>query len=264
MALHFSRFFLKSEYLHYGLFKNGLKTDISNLKKAQEKYEAFLTAHMPETVKTILDVGSGSGKTALTLCNKGFQVECVSPSILLNNYARSLLDNRVPVFDSDFESFTAPQKYDLILFSESLQYLQLEKSLSNALTLLSDGGYIMVADFFKTDAPGKSRIGGGHRYAEWVGLLKRYPLEVIEEVDITEQTAPTLDLSEELTMTVAKPAWENIVVYLETNYPKAAKFLKWQFRKKIEKIENKYLKGGRNAEEFKTHKKYIFCLIRKK
>ncbi|NJM94843.1 MAG: hypothetical protein HC842_09440 [Cytophagales bacterium] len=62
LGLVLFKFFLKSEYLHYGYFSDGLPIDIQNLKTAQERYTDLLMSQIPATAKSILDVGCGSGK----------------------------------------------------------------------------------------------------------------------------------------------------------------------------------------------------------
>ena len=92
------KFFLKTEYLHYGYFINGLEADVTNLKKAHENYTEMLISQIPAGTKTILDVGCGSGKTAQVLCSKGYQVDCVSPSQILTTYARKITPGQVQFF----------------------------------------------------------------------------------------------------------------------------------------------------------------------
>ena len=60
IGMIFLKFFLDTEYLHYGYWKDGLEPDIQNLRTAQINYTEHLFSHIPEGVKTILDVGSNS------------------------------------------------------------------------------------------------------------------------------------------------------------------------------------------------------------
>jgi hypothetical protein len=50
----------------------------------------------------------------------------------------------------------------------------------------------------------------------------------------------------------------------ENRYPHLLKLVKWKFRNKIAKIENKHFSGQRTGENFKKYKKYMFYLFQKR
>ena len=64
--------FLDTDYMHYGLFKDNLEAKITNLPKAQENYSELLLSKIPKDVKSILEVGCGSGRFAYNLHQKGY------------------------------------------------------------------------------------------------------------------------------------------------------------------------------------------------
>ena len=127
------KFFLKTDHLHYGLFSDGLEGDIANLKQAQENYTELLAGHIEDGVKTILDVGCGSGKTARTLLDRGYTVDCVAPGRILPKRVRELLGDESEIFTCRFQDLETDKRYDLILFSESFQYLPMNESVPGAL-----------------------------------------------------------------------------------------------------------------------------------
>ena len=256
------KFFLKTEYIHYGYFTNGLAADVTNLKKAQDNYAEMLFSNIPSGTVTILDVGCGSGKTAFELINRSYKVDCVSPGKILTEYARNLVGDSATFFQSKFENLESNKKYDLVLFSESFQYIPMDKSIAKALELLNPGGHIMVSDFFKTDPEKKSKLGGGHEYDEWLKYKSTYPIKLVTEIDITAETAPTIDIVNQLSMEVIKPVWTNLWALAEDRFPMVVKFVKWKYEKKISKIENKHFTGQRTGNKFKEYKKYMFYLFR--
>lgn len=262
IGLHFFKFFLNSEHLHYGYFKD-LKADISNLVLAQEKYVEHLMASIPSDVKTILDVGCGSGKFAELLLEKGYRVDVVAPGNQLSAYATKKLGDRCELFNCKFEELDTANTYDLILFSESFQYIPMKKALDGALQHMNDNGYILIADFFKTDAPGKSLLGGGHDYAEWLEILKSYQFTFLKEEDITEYTAPTIDLVDQLSKEVLAPTWKVAFDLAGDRFPLALKFLKWKYKKKLDKMEKKHFAGQRTGANFKIYKKYMVYVLQK-
>lgn len=259
------KFFLKTEYLHYGYFSNGLEADITNLKKAQENYAEMLFEQIPQGTKSILDVGCGSGKTAQQLAKRGYEVDCVSPGRLLTEYAKKLVAENTKLYNCKFEDIKSHnhngKKYDMILFSESFQYIPMDRSIPLAMELLNPDGYIMVCDFFKNDPEGKCKMGGGHDYRDWMKYRDSYPLKTVIEKDITAETAPTVDIVNTFTVDVLHPAWDSLWKLGEDRFPKLIKFVKWKWRKQIAKKENRHFTGQRTGENFFSYKKYMLYLF---
>jgi SAM-dependent methyltransferase len=256
------KYFLNTEYLHYGYFSNGLATEVQNLAQAQINYAEFLKGNIPSGTKTILDVGCGSGRFALELSNSGYQLDCVSPGTILTDHARTLLGNKCHIFNCKFEDVVTDKKYDMIMFSESFQYINMDASFTNALKFLNPGGHIMICDFFKTDPENKSMLGGGHHYHEYVEIVKKYPVTLVTEKDITKETAPTIDLVNRLSTEVIHPIYKLLFLLLEDRYAWVAKLIRWKYKKKLEKMEKKHFRGERNGANFMKYKKYMFYLYK--
>jgi SAM-dependent methyltransferase len=280
-------YFFKLENLHYGYWTLDLSIDLANLNKAQEQYTDFLISHIPDEVDTILDVGSGTGHIAKRLMDVGYSVvDCVNPSHFLSEQVRSLLGDRAKLFECTFERLKTDRKYDLILFSESFQYISMDKALENITDLLNAGGYLLICDYFKLVPPQdalrqsaacpeqgrrvegadngeNSVMGGGHKLKKFHDLVAHYPLELVKDIDITPQTAPNLDLFDAAMKNVAAPAFEASLDYLNSRYKLMAKFLRWKYRKQIERVYAKYFDGKRSAEDFRKYRTYRFLLYKK-
>jgi SAM-dependent methyltransferase len=254
-------FLLKLEHLHYGYFKDGLEANVSNLKKAQENYEELLISNIPEGIKSILDVGCGAGRTAMNLTLKGYSVDCVSPNQRLINYAGMLTGDKVKYWVCRLQDLKIDNKYDLILFSESLQYIPVDKGIPIALQFLRPGGYIMVSDFFRNDPELKSKLGGGHRYDKWLKWRATFPVKTIIEKDITAETSPTVDIFNQFTQDVIKPSWESLWALGEDRFPLIIKIARRLYRKKLYEMEQKHFTGQRSGENFRKYKKYMFYLF---
>ena len=262
LSITLAKYFLKTDYLHYGYWTDDLALDISNLAKAQENHSRFLMAHLPEKIKTILDVGCGTGKLASVLTEKGYQTDCVAPSRLLTDYARAMLGEG-HVFTSRYEDFQTENRYDLILFSESFQYVVVPAVWDKTLNLLNQNGYLLIMDFFKTDAEGVSPLGGGHDLKGFYDTVARLPFQPIKDIDITKETAPNLDLIDDFLTKAGVPAWRSVLGFLASEMPVLFKVLNWQFRKKLDNIERKYCSGTRNAKNFARFKSYRLLLYQK-
>lgn len=257
------KFFLKTEFLHYGLFR-GLEADVANLAKAQQQYADLLRKYIPENVKSILDVGCGSGKMAQQLIAAGFKVDAVSPGVILTNHAKTLIGPDSTIYQSKFENLELNKTYDLILFSESFQYIPIDSAFNKAIKMLNPGGYIMICDFFKTDPEKKSLLGGGHEFDEYKQKVGKYPIELVKEEDITKDTAPTIDIVNSLSKEVLQPAFNLGFMLAEDRFPLVTKLIRWKYKKKLAKMQNKHFTGQRSGENFQKYKKYMFYLYQTK
>lgn len=166
------------------------------------------------------------------------------------------------IFDCRYEDLDTDRRYDLVLFSESFQYIDLDRGLCKTADILTDDGYLMICDFFRKETQGDSRIGGGKRFSKFHDALAHHPFGIIEDIDITEETAPTMDLANEVCVQVLSPIWQSLFGFLDSRYPKLMKVIRWKFKKKMEKIERKYFEGERSAEHFSRFKTYRLMLIR--
>jgi len=259
----FSKYFLKSQHLHYGYWTNDLQVDIANLPIAQENYAKFLISHIPDGVRTILDVGCGFGQIAKKLVDMGYHVDCVSPSQFLSKKARELLGNTSHIFECYYQQLQTEKRYDLILFSESFQYIDIEEAIEKTLGFLNQGGYILICDFFKKESPYKSSLSGGHPLRRFYNIVSEYPLEPVKDLDITEGMASTLDIANDMLKEVIEPTITLSEQFLENRYPFMSKFVKWIYRNKINKINEKYFTGERTGENFKKFKSYRLLLYKK-
>jgi len=253
--------FLKLDHLHYGYWSSDLPVDLANLHQAQEKYVDFLISHIPDGVRTILDVGCGTGQIAKRLIDIGYHVDCVSPSPFLSERTRSLLANTSQIFESIYEQLDIECEYDMVLFSESFQYVHLQKAIEKTVRLLTPTGYLLICDAFKMDTSGT--MGGGHKLMKFYELMAAYPFQLLVDVDITEQTAPNLDLLDETMKNVVAPVLNESVAFLGSQYPLTVKFLRWKYRKKIQRTYEKYFDGQRSSENFRRFKTYRLFLYKK-
>ncbi|OGS19868.1 MAG: hypothetical protein A2252_05000 [Elusimicrobia bacterium RIFOXYA2_FULL_39_19] len=263
LGIILSKYFFKTEHLHYGYWTKDLEVDPFNLAKAQDNHTNFIVSNIPDGTKTILDVGCGIGKLSQRFISLGYKPECVSPSKLLTKYAREILGGDILIHECKYEDLHTDKRYDLIVFSESYQYVDLVKSFENSLKYLNTGGHILICDFFKTDAKGESALGGGHHLKEFYETAKRYPLKMLKDIDITREAAPNLKLIDDFLTKVGVPVWQALLDYMDKKSPFVSKIIKWKFRKKIDKINKKYFSGTRNAENFAIFKSYRLFLFKK-
>ncbi|HEX4415343.1 MAG TPA: class I SAM-dependent methyltransferase [Lacipirellulaceae bacterium] len=258
------RHFVGATDLHYGYWSDGVEHTIRNMPRAQEDYCRFLLEHIPAGHKKILDVGCGAGGVAEQLVERGHQVDCVSPSAFLNSQARARLGDRARIFECKYEDFNTTETYDAVLFCESFQYMEVDQALEKVMAQLRPGGQLIISDFFRLESDGKSSIGGGHRLPWFRGELARYPFTQLEDIDITDRTAPTFTVIDSAFTQVLQPIWTEIDEAALATHPWIFKGATWFFRRKLNKVKNKYFTHQRSAENFKQHKTYRLMRFEKR
>ena len=255
-ALRFYHEILGLEQLHYGLWQ-GDNFDMEGLKIAQERYSEHLIAYFPEDVKVVLDVGAGTGATSEKLKNKGFDIEALSP----DPYQKHLFaKNRDVHFHlSKFEEFKARKKYDLVLMSESCQYIPMNR-LFSTVKQCAAGGYLLIDDYFITHPDDTAMSKSGHDMNTFYDMAKQNGFELLKEEDITDQAAVSLDLAKSWLNRFVLPTLELFFYSCTKKQPFMAKMVRWLMRKKVQKFNNDLMLL--DAEHFKRVKRYKIMLFK--
>ena len=262
IGLVLSKFFFKTEHLHFGYWPDDLEITIDNLKKSQDYHSKKIIEAIPDNVNTILDVGSGSGGLAEKLINNNYKVDCVSPSNYLSDAIAGKLKDNVKIHRTTFEKLKIEKSFDLVLFSESFQYVNIKKSLDKVPSLLNKNGRLLICDFFRQPGTGTKPLGGGHNWNVFQDNLKNYSFTNLIDIDITKETSRTYDLINKLIKDVAVPVRELSSNYLSSQYPRGMKFLKWYFDKKINRMNRIYFSGNMTGEMFNKLKTYRILLYK--
>lgn len=247
---------LGTQHMHYGYFSDDLEPTLFNLPQAQDAHSALIISKIPSGVRRVLDVGCGAGSLSRKLVDAGFEVEALCPSPTLIARAQALVPEGARFHCARFEDFAPHDPFDLVLFSESFQYIKSELALAHCQAHLRPRGEVLICDFFKIPAEGKSPLGGGHYLPTVRGQLERAPYELLEDLDISLETSRTVDVFGAALKEVGAPAWELVNTYAETWHPWLTRLIRWSFRRKIEKFERKRLRGELNGESFRKHKSY--------
>ena len=160
------------------------------------------------------------------------------------------------------EKLKIEKSYDLVLFSESFQYVNIKNSLTKIPSLLNQNGSLLICDFFRHPGTGTKPLGGGHDWNVFQDNLKNYSFTNLIDIDITKETARTYDLINKLIEDVAVPVRELSSNYLSSQYPRGMRFLKWYFDKKISRMNRIYFSGNMTGEMFNKLKTYRILLYK--
>ena len=263
LGLILCRYLFKTEDLHFGYWPDDLPVEILNLPVAQENHSELIIKRLPIQNGRLLDVGCGAGSLACRLLNKGLSIDGVVPSAFLANKAREALNACGEIFESYFEDLETQNQYDLILFSESFQYINIEKGLDKVDSLLCEGGHLLICDFFDKESPHVKSVKGGHKWSIFNEAIAAGPWNKIEDIDITKETARTLDLVKDVMSEVALPAFNLIGETFWDRHPLLTRIANVIFKKRIEKVRTRYLNERMSAASFEAAKCYRLMIFQK-
>jgi len=266
------------EDLHYGFWDETIPAvSMLYMKLAQQRYTEQLIQtleHHGSSKMRILDVGCGTGVVLQAFSEGGHRVDGVIPAAHLEKQVRERVKQQgyqSHVWGCTMEALpieSMANQYDAVLFSESFQYIPYRIALEHAWHLLKPGGVVLICDFFKTEhtgdgQPGDRSFGGGHQYDDFLKWLHHSEWTTLQNDDITANTSPNIKLVDELLTQRVAPAITTLNTFLSGRHPLILAFVKWLFRKKLQKLKYKYFSGHRSQAVFERYKTYRRLALRK-
>lgn len=254
-SLRFYNEVLGLDHLHYGIWEGNEELTIANLKEAQLRYENFLISKLPSTAKKVLDVGCGTSAMTQRMLSMGLEVHSLSPDkTQKENFTQNL---NVPFYHCLFEDFDSDERFDCMVMSESAQYIPFVQLFEKVRKHLNPGGHLMICDYFVLDHSEGVLAKSGHNLNQFKAESEQQRFKLIDERDITEETAKTLDMALLLAERILKAA-EIFSEKPRQKHPILSKILFRLFRKKWDKINRD--RDLIDSTAFKDQKRYLFLL----
>jgi len=244
-------------YLHYGYWESGTADEVSlmRLGQAQQHYFDLVAKTIPSGTRTILDVGSGTGSNALGLTRLGYALDCVCPSMRLNEIARRKLPPEVTVFESMFEDLKIDKTYDLVLFLESFHYIDAVAALTQARTLAKK--QVLIFDYFPREDRGTADRITHQRFTSLIAGQFADTFRIVIDRDLTHAIVPTFTVLDEITNVHVRPFAARIIEEFRRDYPISSFLLAYPLRKILAKLQ----KQSRRQETFPAENEYRLILM---
>lgn len=255
--LRFAHEVLDLDRLHYGLWE-GEPLTREGLVAAQERYTERLIEWIPPGVETILDVGCGVGVDDLELSRRGFQVEGLSVDPYQQERYREIAG--LPFHLTSFRDFQPRRTYDLVLMSESSQYIQIDDVFGKFLQA-APGGHLLVADYFVVSPPENGRRVSGHSLERFLGRAEELGLALERREDVTEQALPTLELATRWIDHYLDPSLRILEEWMAYRHPTLLKLGRGLFAARLAR-ERAEMRRQVDPEEFARSKRYLLLLLR--
>ncbi|MBI2961912.1 MAG: class I SAM-dependent methyltransferase, partial [Betaproteobacteria bacterium] len=202
---------LQSDFLHAGYFRNIPQEpeaiSLKDLKEAMQAY-ADLVLERLAPARSVLDVGCGLGGLLRQMRDAGLSPTGLTPSRAHAEYIRRRNPD-IPVIVGSFEQLDLTphrQAFDVVVSTESFHNVPLDPGLRNIREVLKPGGRWIIVDYYRLRENAYNR--SGHLLAVFRQALERNGFRVVEEVDITVHTLPTLAFAHCLAARIGLPLLE--------------------------------------------------------
>ena len=254
-ALNYYLGLTESPYLHYGYWETlPVPTDeltLARLRIAQQAYTVKLLEAIPKGTQTILDVGCGIGGNAAYLLDRAFRVEGLAPDPFQQQRFLKCTGDRAVFHLTRFEDFKATKSYDLILFSESSQYMSAVDIANGAAKILNPGGYVLLADMLRSDANyTEGMFSNCHVVSELHAALNQAGFTLVKTEDISAHILPTIDLYVDTFRRYGLNTMIYVADLISIAVPPIHKLLRWIFRRWFKKL---VVEGLEASQLFEQH-----------
>jgi cyclopropane fatty-acyl-phospholipid synthase-like methyltransferase len=258
---------LKLRSLHYGFWDEPPERpslDLSELREAQARYTERLLDHIPDGAEQVLDVGAGIGDNARAMAERGLRVHSISPDRNHRRYFTTMREPDVTFEECRFEDFSSYREFDLLLFSESHNYIDHRVGLEQSRRFVKPGGHLLIASMFRYDNRQRFPDDFDLEQLPYIDTAREYGFVPDRLVDITDNVLPTMQMVHDTLRTYVRPFLEMGASYLKTIAPWKAWLLSRASRPQLEKLARvySYYLERTDPSYFQDHIRYAVLRLR--
>jgi cyclopropane fatty-acyl-phospholipid synthase-like methyltransferase len=265
VQLEFVSKLLTKDFLHYGYFedKEIAAQDISlgMIERAQVAYAQLLIDQLKCESGDVLDVGCGMGGLIPLLRNKGHKPWPLTPDRAQASFIRNKYPE-IDLFHCRFEELEKKtdldHKFQAVINSESLQYINLDKAFELVLKFLKPGGTWIIADYFRQE---DAKYRSGHFFEQFHQKVKDQGFTIEYEQDITENILPTIKFAYYFGNRLGLPLFEFLGNRIQYKAP-SLHFLLDEILEQLEAGAKDQLEIV-NPEVFAREKRYMVYVLKR-
>lgn len=271
LGLLLARQLFNLDDLHFGMWDEGLEVRLSNIPLAQQRFSDYLIDKIPSLGEggslRVLDVGCGTGQLLCRLLERGHRADGVSPSHTLNRVILERLKGMAtvgheprlfPCRFEDLDTSSLTGLYDVVLFSESFQFIKIHRALEKLGDLLKPNGLVLICDTFSLTGPQQDPIRSGHGLEKFFRLIDGSPFMQVADEDITQRVSPTIALLEDVMQNRVKPALDSTHHYLRGKHPVVTRLAKALWGRRFRRACDRHCGGDYTQQTFEATKSYRF------
>jgi SAM-dependent methyltransferase len=219
--------------LHYGWFETpgAVRTSLDDLRQGQVAFTREVVSLVPDSARRVLDVGTGRGETARALALRGAEVVTLSPDPNQGAWLARAPHPAVHFQALRFEDYwtSGEPSFDAVVLSESSNYVALDNLLVHSAALTLPGASLVVAAPFLRGTA-SATYSDMHRLDAFRDRLGRSAWRLRQELDFTENVAPTLSIGRALIEQRVVPSVRAVERYLAERGPVPLRVLSWLMR----------------------------------
>ena len=194
LELEFYQACFGNDYLHAGYFDpipvDAESISFADLKRAMQAYTDLVATRVPDGAR-VLDVGCGTGGLIGQLRARGIDAAGLTPSAAHARYVRErhgceVIEARLEAID--IEGWRG--RFDVLTSMESFHNVPPERGVPIMGALLAPGGRWINIDYYRLRAETRNR--SGRLLDDYRRALDSSGFEVVEEIDVSANTAPSM------------------------------------------------------------------------
>ena len=194
-----------------------------------------------------------------TLSKLEYDVTAISPD---SNHAKYFENNlsKLTFLQTKFEDLDIDSKFDLVLMSESQNYFPTEIGFRQCTTLLLPKGYLLVSGMFRKNS-GSEFTEVPNTIDDYAKAAEKHGLLLIESIDITRNILPTIGFIHESMESYVEPSVKMLNQFISSISPLKSWFIKFFFRKQINKTLQIYRYYRRRTDPLFFEKNIVYARL---